>query len=113
MSFLSAGTAGEKRRGSMVTAWTPRARARLASVQNSRPIVQRDTMKYHPRSRVATVGQVYAPRDGRCGGIVRYGGAGALTTILTGGLAVHTKELSPLLGFLPEVSHATRPRARL
>lgn len=63
------------------------------------------TMKDHPRSRAATVAEVYAQRGGRCGGLVRYGGEGAATTILSGGFTFETKELNPVLELLPDVFH--------
>lgn len=62
-------------------------------------------VKDHPRSRAASVVEVYAQRGGRCGGLVAYGGDGAATTILSAGFTFDTNELSPLLGYLPDVLH--------
>lgn len=62
-------------------------------------------LKDHPRSRVASVDEVYAQRGGRCGGLVRYGGDGALTTVLSGGFVFESRELNPLRELLPEVFH--------
>lgn len=62
-------------------------------------------MKDHPRSRAASVAEVYAQRGGRCGGLVRYGGDGPVTTILSGGFLFETTHLNPVLGHLPEIFH--------
>lgn len=61
------------------------------------------TLKDHARSRAANIADVYAQRSGRCGGIVRYGGGGALTTIIAGAVTFDTTTLDPLLQYLPEV----------
>jgi AraC-like DNA-binding protein len=63
------------------------------------------TVKDHPRSRAASIEQVYAERGGRCGGIVQYGGGGAPTTIISGGFELDTTALNPLVAYLPEVIH--------
>lgn len=62
-------------------------------------------LKDHPRSRVASVEEVYAQRGGRCGGLVVYGGDGAQTTILSAGFIFEDQDPSPLLGYLPDVLH--------
>jgi AraC-like DNA-binding protein len=63
------------------------------------------TLKDHPRSRAASVEEVYAQRGGRCGGLVPYGGNGPPTTILSAGFSFESTESSPFLGYLPQVFH--------
>lgn len=63
------------------------------------------TLKDHPRSRAASIDEVYAQRGGRCGGIVPYGGGGAPATIISGGFSFDTTTLNPLIAYLPEVLH--------
>lgn len=58
-----------------------------------------------PKSRVATVAEVYAQRGGRCGGIVQYGGEGAETTIISGSFLFEGILLSPLVESLPRFLH--------
>ncbi len=63
------------------------------------------TLRDRPGSRAASPAEVYAQRGGRCGGIVHYGGAGAPTTIVSGGLHFLDTRLSPLIASLPDVIH--------
>ena len=63
------------------------------------------TVRDRVGSRIATAEQVYAQRGGRCGGIVSYGGGGAPTTIVAGGLHFSDARLSPIIASLPEVIH--------
>jgi AraC-like DNA-binding protein len=63
------------------------------------------TLKDHPRSRAASVVEVYAQRDSRCGGIVRYGGEGAHSTLVSGGFSFETTALDPLVTYLPPILH--------
>ncbi|WP_437680279.1 AraC family transcriptional regulator [Sorangium sp. So ce131] len=65
------------------------------------PHVLRD----RPGSRAASPEEVYAQRGGRCGGIVHYGGDGAPTTIVAGGLHFSDTRLNPLVSSLPELIH--------
>ena len=61
------------------------------------------TIKDRPTSRAASVAEVYAQRGGRCGGVVRYGGGGAPTTLLSVAFELETTHLDPLRTGLPEV----------
>lgn len=63
------------------------------------------TVRDRPGSRVVSTAEVYAQRGGRCGGIVHYGGEGAPTTIVSGGLHFIDTRLSPLIASLPDVIH--------
>lgn len=63
------------------------------------------TLKDHPRTRAVSVAEVYAQRGGRCGGLVRYGGDGAPTTIVSGAFSFEATHLHPLIAHLPEVLH--------
>ena len=63
------------------------------------------TLKDHPRSRAATIAEVFAQRGGRCGGLVIYGHGGAASTIISGGFAFETTELDPLRPVVPDVLH--------
>jgi AraC-like DNA-binding protein len=62
-------------------------------------------VKDHPRSRAADVARVYAERHGRCGGTVQYGGGGAPSTLIAGGLIFESTALDPLVAHLPAVIH--------
>ncbi|WP_437524081.1 AraC family transcriptional regulator [Sorangium sp. So ce726] len=63
------------------------------------------TVRDRPGSRAVSPEVVYAQRGGRCGGIVHYGGDGAPTTIVAGGLRFTDARLNPLLSSLPELIH--------
>ena len=63
------------------------------------------SLRDRPGSRLVSPAAVYAQRGGRCGGIVYYGGAGAPTTIVSGGLHFLDTRLSPLIASLPEIIH--------
>ncbi|AKU97497.1 Transcriptional regulator, AraC family [Labilithrix luteola] len=62
-------------------------------------------LKDAPKSKVATVAEVYAQRGGRCGGIVQYGGDGAETTIISGSFLFEGILLSPIVESLPRFLH--------
>ncbi|WP_437945006.1 AraC family transcriptional regulator [Sorangium sp. So ce296] len=62
-------------------------------------------LRDRPGSRAVSAEEVYAQRGGRCGGIVHYGGEGAPTTIVAGGLHFTDARLNPLVASLPEVMH--------
>ncbi|AUX28972.1 MULTISPECIES: AraC family transcriptional regulator [Sorangium] len=62
-------------------------------------------LRDRPGSRAVSPEEVYAQRGGRCGGIVRYGGEGAPTTIVAGGLHFTDARLNPLVASLPELIH--------
>jgi len=63
------------------------------------------TLKDHPRSRAATIEEVFEQRGGRCGGLVSYGQGGAASTIISGGFTFETTELDPLIPVVPDVLH--------
>jgi AraC-like DNA-binding protein len=63
------------------------------------------TLRDRPGSRAVSPAELYAQRGGRCGGIVHYGGGGAPTTIVSGGLHFTDTRLSPLVASLPELIH--------
>lgn len=63
------------------------------------------TLKDQPRSRAASVDEVYAQRGGRCGGLVQYGGGGAPSTIISGGFSFEPIVFNPVLAALPDVLH--------
>ncbi|MGK3996991.1 AraC family transcriptional regulator [Sorangium sp. So ce1024] len=62
-------------------------------------------LRDRPGSRAASPEEVFAQRGGRCGGTVHYGGDGAPTTIVAGGLHFTDARLNPLVASLPELIH--------
>jgi AraC-like DNA-binding protein len=58
-----------------------------------------------PGTRPVPVGEIYAARGGRCGGLVHYGGTGAHTTVVSGCFLFEEASLSPLLASLPPLIH--------
>ncbi|PTL79865.1 AraC family transcriptional regulator [Vitiosangium sp. GDMCC 1.1324] len=62
-------------------------------------------LKDSPRTRPVAASEIYANRGGRCGGVIRYGGAGAPTTIVCGRFVFEGTTLSPLVASLPPILH--------
>lgn len=63
------------------------------------------TIKDHARSRTVSAEEIYAQRGGRCGGLVRYGGDGAPTSIVVGAFCFERSSFDPVLASLPPVLH--------
>lgn len=62
-------------------------------------------LKDAPRTRPVPASEIYANRGGRCGGVIRYGGGGAPTTIICGRFIFEGLALSPLIESLPPILH--------
>jgi AraC-like DNA-binding protein len=62
-------------------------------------------LKDSAKTRPVPATEVYANRGGRCGGVVRYGGGGAPTTLICGRFIFDGTSLSPLVASLPPFLH--------
>ncbi|MFP2927243.1 AraC family transcriptional regulator [Pyxidicoccus sp. 3LG] len=62
-------------------------------------------LKDSAKTRPVPASEVYASRAGRCGGVVRYGGGGAPTTLICGRFIFEGSALSPLVASLPSFLH--------
>jgi AraC-like DNA-binding protein len=62
-------------------------------------------LRASPRTRALPLPEIYAARGAPCGGILRYGGAGAQTTLISFSFSFKGTDLNPVLAGLPAVLH--------
>jgi AraC-like DNA-binding protein len=58
-----------------------------------------------PKTRSRPLPEIYATQGGRCGGILRYGGQGTQTTLISFSFSFRGTWLNPVLAALPRVLH--------
>jgi AraC-like DNA-binding protein len=63
------------------------------------------TLKDSPRTRAHPLPDIYLARGGRCGGVLRYGGDGTPTTLISFSFGFKGTWLNPILASLPRVLH--------
>jgi AraC-like DNA-binding protein len=59
-----------------------------------------------PKTRARPLPEIYAAHGGRCGGVLRYGGDGPQTTLISFSFGFQGTWLDPVLAALPAVLHA-------